>query len=134
MIGARVVRIATHPEYQKMGYGSRCLELLTQYYEGSFYDPSLEKGSEEEMNEMEDIPSDGNLLTELVQPRKIKKPLLSSLEERKHENLQWLGVSYGVTNGKKKKLFIIYYFIYYFIFIFVFVCFLQFICLKNRSI
>jgi N-acetyltransferase 10 len=26
--GARVVRIATHPDYQRMGYGSRALELL----------------------------------------------------------------------------------------------------------
>ena len=33
--GARVVRIATHPEYQKMGYGSRALHLLKEYYEGN---------------------------------------------------------------------------------------------------
>ena len=31
--GARIVRIATHPNYQSMGYGSRALELLQQYYE-----------------------------------------------------------------------------------------------------
>lgn len=33
MSGARVVRIATHPDYIKMGYGSRALTLLTQYFE-----------------------------------------------------------------------------------------------------
>jgi N-acetyltransferase 10 len=32
--GGRVVRIATHPDYQKMGYGSRSLELLASYYQG----------------------------------------------------------------------------------------------------
>lgn len=32
--GARVVRIATHPDYQGMGYGSRALELLEKYYLG----------------------------------------------------------------------------------------------------
>jgi N-acetyltransferase 10 len=32
--GARVVRIATHPELQRMGYASRALELLSAYYEG----------------------------------------------------------------------------------------------------
>ena len=31
--GARIVRIATHPNYQKMGYGSKALELLQRYYE-----------------------------------------------------------------------------------------------------
>ena len=31
--GARIVRIATHPEYQRMGYGSRTIQLLQKYYE-----------------------------------------------------------------------------------------------------
>jgi len=26
--GARIVRIATHPDYQRMGYGSKAIELL----------------------------------------------------------------------------------------------------------
>ncbi len=34
-IGARIVRIATHPEYQRMGYGSRTIKLLQKYYEVS---------------------------------------------------------------------------------------------------
>jgi len=33
--GARVVRIATHPEYQGMGYGARALDQLCQYYQGN---------------------------------------------------------------------------------------------------
>ena len=32
--GARIVRIATHPDYQNMGYGRRAMELLKNYYEG----------------------------------------------------------------------------------------------------
>lgn len=32
--GARVVRIATHPDYQGLGYGSRALKLLQDYYMG----------------------------------------------------------------------------------------------------
>ena len=35
--------------------------------------------------------------TEVVRPRSGLPPLLQSLEERKPENLQWLGVSYGLT-------------------------------------
>ncbi|CAJ0840285.1 11428_t:CDS:10, partial [Entrophospora sp. SA101] len=34
--GARIVRIATHPDYIKMGYGSRSIELLTSFYQGEF--------------------------------------------------------------------------------------------------
>ena len=33
--GARVVRIAVHPELGRAGYGSRALELLRRYYEVS---------------------------------------------------------------------------------------------------
>uniref|UniRef100_A0A5K3F4M6 RNA cytidine acetyltransferase n=3 Tax=Mesocestoides corti TaxID=53468 RepID=A0A5K3F4M6_MESCO len=32
--GARVIRIATHPDYQSLGYGSRALKLLHKYYLG----------------------------------------------------------------------------------------------------
>ena len=38
--GARVVRIATNPEYSGMGYGSRAMELLRDYYSGKFTDIS----------------------------------------------------------------------------------------------
>jgi N-acetyltransferase 10 len=34
--GARVVRIATNPDYIQMGYGSKALELLNDFYEGKF--------------------------------------------------------------------------------------------------
>lgn len=32
--GARVVRIATHPDYTGMGYGKRAMELVEEYYRG----------------------------------------------------------------------------------------------------
>ena len=40
--GARIVRIATHPDFQGMGYGSRALQLLLDYFEGRL--PNLEEG------------------------------------------------------------------------------------------
>ena len=36
LAGARVVRLAVHPDFQQMGYGSRALQLLMQYYQGEF--------------------------------------------------------------------------------------------------
>lgn len=35
--GARVVRIATHPDYARMGYGSRAMEALESFYNGTLY-------------------------------------------------------------------------------------------------
>ena len=32
--GARIVRVAVHPEMQHMGYGSRAIEQLIHYYQG----------------------------------------------------------------------------------------------------
>ena len=32
--GARVVRVAVHPEMQHMGYGSRAIDQLVHYYQG----------------------------------------------------------------------------------------------------
>ena len=40
-MGARVVRIATHPQAQKMGYGKRTLELLSKFFENQLKDLDL---------------------------------------------------------------------------------------------
>ena len=34
MTGVRVVRLATHPHYQRMGYGTKALQLLEKYFQG----------------------------------------------------------------------------------------------------
>ena len=33
--GARVIRIASHPSAQKMGYGSKALEILSKFFQGN---------------------------------------------------------------------------------------------------
>jgi N-acetyltransferase 10 len=35
--GARIVRIATHPDYARMGYGFRAIEALNSFYTGDLY-------------------------------------------------------------------------------------------------
>src|SRR3984885_13373215 len=52
--GSRVVRIATNPEYLKMGYGSRALELLTDFYEGKFASLSETDDSAQNMTRVTD--------------------------------------------------------------------------------
>lgn len=43
--GARIVRIATHPDVQKMGYGSRAIDLLISYFQGEFNDGTAQLNS-----------------------------------------------------------------------------------------
>ncbi|KAB1272432.1 RNA cytidine acetyltransferase [Camelus dromedarius] len=94
--GGRVVRIAVHPDYQGMGYGSRALQLLQLYYEGRF--PCLEEKVLETSQEIHTVSSEAvSLLEEVVTPRKDLPPLLLKLNERPAERLDYLGVSYGLT-------------------------------------
>ncbi|XP_007468139.1 PREDICTED: N-acetyltransferase 10 [Lipotes vexillifer] len=94
--GGRVVRIAVHPDYQAMGYGSRALQLLQMYYEGRF--PCLEEKVLEPSQEIHTVSSEAvSLLEEVVTPRKDLPPLLLKLNERPAEHLDYLGVCYGLT-------------------------------------
>ena len=100
--GARVVRIATNPEHAGRGYGTQALQLLVKYYEGQFTNLS-----EDEKTIKEDTivrASDAelasvNLLNEDLTNRDPKKvpPLFTKLDEKKHERLDYVGVSYGLT-------------------------------------
>ena len=85
LTGVRIVRIACHPDYQKMGYGSRALELLSQYYEGKFV-----KINEDDSDVKDD---DDN------KKKKKLKPLLSKLEDVKPTFIYYLGTSFGLTKN-----------------------------------
>ncbi|KAG7141760.1 RNA cytidine acetyltransferase like protein [Verticillium longisporum] len=67
--GARVVRIATNPEYMGMGYGSKALQLLTDFYEGKF--TSLNE--EDILDEQEPAPLNKTDLDRLVSPFDLKR-------------------------------------------------------------
>ncbi|ODV59343.1 ribosome biosynthesis protein KRE33 [Ascoidea rubescens DSM 1968] len=109
--GARVVRIATNPDYMGMGYGSKTLELLKDYYEGKFTDLSESsrrrsgKGrySINRVND-EDISNKLTLQTEEIKLRDANKlpPLLLKLNEYEPYYLDYLGVSFGLTKSLHK--------------------------------
>ena len=79
--GVRVVRIASHPSAQRMGYGKKALEHLFNYYQGKMI--SLEekaKNGEEK-----------------------RAPLLQDLNELDPPvNYSYLGTSFGLTGGLLK--------------------------------
>ncbi|GBF87381.1 N-acetyltransferase [Raphidocelis subcapitata] len=111
--GARIVRIAVHPELPGAGYGTRRVELLRRYYQGEI--AGLDEGSDSD-EEGGAAPNGarapgggggaarrakdgggGALLTECVRPRAGLPPLLVNLAERPPERLHYLGVSFGLT-------------------------------------
>ncbi|VDI03871.1 Hypothetical predicted protein [Mytilus galloprovincialis] len=98
--GARVVRIATHPDYQSMGYGTRAMNLLQQYYKGEMISLSETKDIEDNVTPVDE--QDVSLVDERLTPRKNLPPLLMKLTERKPEKLDYLGVSFGLTAGLLK--------------------------------
>lgn len=99
--GARVVRIATNPEYVSMGYGSRALELLVDFYDGKL--ASLSESEPQPVQEMrrvtEDELEDASLLKDNVRIRQANEmpPLFARLPELKAPQLDYVGVSYGLT-------------------------------------
>ncbi|TDH65701.1 hypothetical protein CCR75_009252 [Bremia lactucae] len=106
--GARVVRIATHPDVTGMGYGSRAVELLTKYYQGDIANNTADATDDKKLKSEKSL-SDANfgnedenakeskLRKEKLKPRKILPPLLLPLDERPCERLHWFGSSFGMT-------------------------------------
>ena len=108
--GARVVRIATHPSLQGMGYGSRAVELLYRFYNGEMVNLGGGDDDEDDENEDDDDEDDeddddegGEVLKvkgiqgERLAPRKELPPLLLPLTEVEAPRLDWLGTSFGLT-------------------------------------
>ncbi|KIW97657.1 uncharacterized protein Z519_01241 [Cladophialophora bantiana CBS 173.52] len=107
--GSRIVRIATNPEYLNMGYGSRALELLRDFYEGKF--TSLSETDDAIIEDAEHMPrvtdaelEESNLLDDNIRVRDIHQmpPLFSKLSERRPDHLDYLGVSFGLTQPLHK--------------------------------
>ncbi|CDO96457.1 unnamed protein product [Kluyveromyces dobzhanskii CBS 2104] len=104
--GARIVRIATNPEYASMGYGSRALELVRDHFEGKFTDLSEDAVQKDytikRVNDKQLKKAD--LLKDEIKLRDAKTlpPLLLKLSEQPPHFLHYLGVSYGLTKSLHK--------------------------------
>lgn len=78
-----------------MGYGARALTLLKDYYEQKM--TNIEE-SDQVQEEIETVDEEEvGLMKEQIQPRKSLPPLLLKLMERSPEKLDYLGVSFGLT-------------------------------------
>ena len=103
--GARIVRIATHPEVVRMGYATRALQLLVDYYEGkvtALHEPSASPSHSPRSpptEQKEADPTQGSLLTETLTPRTSLPPLLQALSDVAPPVLHYVGVSFGLTSS-----------------------------------
>uniref|UniRef100_A0A0R3RVQ4 RNA cytidine acetyltransferase n=1 Tax=Elaeophora elaphi TaxID=1147741 RepID=A0A0R3RVQ4_9BILA len=96
--GARIIRIAVHPDFQSVGYGSRALELLFEYYHGMV--PCLKDETDFNMEAKAKHIENHDalvLLEEVIEPRADLPPLLHRLSERRAEKLDYIGVSFGLN-------------------------------------
>lgn len=98
--GARIVRIATHPNAMRLGYGSVAVKLLTRYFNGQITPISELDADERPENSpvrVTEAAEKASLLEEVIKPRTNLPPLLVPLRERRPEKLHYLGVSFGLT-------------------------------------
>ena len=99
--GARIVRIATNPEYTNMGYGSRAITLLTDFYEGKFANVSENEPTQvDSIVRVTDAELESSTLqSDIIKVRDINSmpPLFSRLSERRPQSLDYVGVSFGLT-------------------------------------
>ncbi|KAG9007769.1 N-acetyltransferase 10, partial [Tulasnella sp. 427] len=97
--GARVVRIATHPDYSNMGYGARALQALEIFYRGEYFNLDESEAVKGEYTRDERMDEDATLDNETIAPRAITSlpPLLQTLSSLKPPPLDYMGVSYGLT-------------------------------------
>lgn len=103
--GARIVRIATNPNYTGQKYGSRAMELLKDFYKGKFTNLSEDIDVDEKEHELARVSDkeleESALHTEELKPKDAKKlpPLLLPLAEKRAPKLDYIGVSYGMTQN-----------------------------------
>jgi N-acetyltransferase 10 len=89
-----------------MGYGSRALELLVDFYDGKL--ASLSETEPREVEEMRRVTEaeleDASLLQDNVKVREANEmpPLFARLPELKAPQLDYVGVSYGLTQQLHK--------------------------------
>ncbi|CAL1273880.1 unnamed protein product [Larinioides sclopetarius] len=96
--GARIVRIATHPDYQGKGYGLLALKLLQDFYEGKFYlndDPSTVNMDPLVYNDEEMMVDDA--MEEKLESQASLPALFPPLNKIKPDILDYMGVSYGLS-------------------------------------
>ena len=97
LLGVRIVRIATHPDAMRMGYGTKALHILSEFYEGKIVNLNEIVLNELPSKENKNVIFENILKTEVIKPKKKLKPLLSCLADVKPTLVHWMGTAFGLT-------------------------------------
>lgn len=96
LMGSRIIRIASHPAAARMGYGSRSIDILRQFFKNELiqvdHKISWEAFVNPQVNSM-----DNDALTAQIVPKKQLPSLLKNACELNPPDIQYLSVSYGLT-------------------------------------
>lgn len=97
--GARIVRIAVHPHHAREGYGTRALQCLRSFYAGELFDADAAATRADGQRNAESFESFRDDAAAEVKLRDANRmpALLQRLSEHRPEQLDWMGVSYGLT-------------------------------------
>lgn len=81
LAGARIVRIATHPDYQGLGYGQRAMRLLKDYYEGKIASLSEDDDGEDSSKRSRDDQNQIKVVNDEVSHKHFYFDLCSFFDE-----------------------------------------------------
>ncbi|TEB14478.1 N-acetyltransferase [Perkinsus sp. BL_2016] len=107
--GVRIVRIAVHPSLARMGYGSEAIKQISAWIDSINSGNTLPQAvSLQETTESLQPEETSSLAMEKLKPRKLKKPLLASIDEPEtcqvvlsnsgsRSYIDFLGTSFGLT-------------------------------------
>jgi N-acetyltransferase 10 len=96
LAGARVIRIATHPDAQGMGYGTRAMECLLAYTRATTSPSCSTDTSKMRRTSVDDAALPGHDDNGVGTA---PEPLLWRLVERRAAPLDYIGVSFGLSHG-----------------------------------
>lgn len=97
-LGVRIVRIATHPKATKLGYGSRAVELLSKFFDGTLQGKNLVTlESIMNIDKTDAQPDQNEKTSNELAPKKSLAPLLKPVEEVKPIKINYISVSFGLT-------------------------------------
>jgi len=96
LAGARVIRIATHPDVQGMGYGTRAMECLVEHFRRRVAS-GVQQHERKTLRETDDAQPD--LSVGSINDDTVPEPLLYRLGEQRVPDLDYLGVSFGLSHG-----------------------------------
>lgn len=98
IMGARIVRIATHPNATRMGYGARAIQLLKTFFSNEFLDVESKVTWKSFASSFGgNVSADNQNLDSQIQPRRQLPSLLKNASEILPPQIEYLAVSFGLT-------------------------------------